>query len=210
MGERGESLAPEKGDEKTLGSSILLTGRLGEAPQTFRPPPWIRKFQRKDFQHRPIRSYEYGYWWFEWGGHLDTVADSPTKIRHELLRIALGVWDYVKNFGDHPEAANWTLDWVGSLPGKRESRRFRGRHVLTEQDVCPAAFLRTRWPMVAGGSIYIPPWGSMRRRSRPASRFTFRTFSPSRWDAWFRKTSRTFFSPGETSVPPTWRLPAPG
>jgi len=131
----GESLAPEKGDEKTLGSSILLTGRLGEAPQTFRPPPWIRKFQRKDFQHRPIRSYEYGYWWFEWGGHLDTVADSPTKIRHELLRIALGVWDYVKNFGDHPEAANWTLDWVGSLPGKRESRRFRGRHVLTEQDV---------------------------------------------------------------------------
>lgn len=131
----GESLAPEKGDEKTLGSSILLTGRLGEVPQTFRPPPWIRKFQRRDFQHRPIRSYEYGYWWFEWGGQLDTIADSPTVIRHELLRIALGVWDYVKNSGDHPEAANWTLDWVGSLPGKRESRRFRGRHVLTEQDV---------------------------------------------------------------------------
>lgn len=131
----GESLAPEKGDEKTLGSSILLTGRLCEAPQKFVAPPWIRKFQRKDFQHRPIHSYEYGYWWFEWGGQLDTIADSPTVIRHELLRIALGVWDYVKNSGDHPEAANWTLDWVGSLPGKRESRRFRGRHVLTEKDV---------------------------------------------------------------------------
>jgi hypothetical protein len=131
----GESLALDQGDDKTLGSSILLTGRRCETPQTFIPPPWIRKFRKEDFKHRPIQSYEYGYWWFEWGGHLDTIADSPTVIRHELLRIALGVWDYVKNSGDHPDAANWTLDWVGNLPGKRESRRFLGRHVLTQDDV---------------------------------------------------------------------------
>ncbi len=131
----GESLALEEGDDKTLGSSILLTGRRCETPQTFIPPDWIRKFCKEDFKHRPIQSYEYGYWWFEWGGHLDTIADSPTVIRHELLRIALGVWDYVKNSGDHPDAANWTLDWVGNLPGKRESRRFLGRHVLTQDDV---------------------------------------------------------------------------
>jgi hypothetical protein len=131
----GESLALEEGDDKTLGSSILLTGRRCETPQAFIPPPWIRKFRKEDFKHRPIQSYEYGYWWFEWGGHLDTIADSPTVIRHELLRIALGVWDYVKNSGDHPDAANWTLDWVGNLPGKRESRRFLGRHVLTQDDV---------------------------------------------------------------------------
>lgn len=131
----GESLALEQGDNKTLGSSILLTGRRCETPQAFVAPDWIRKFRKEDFKHRPIQSYEYGYWWFEWGGHLDTIADSPTVIRHELLRIALGVWDYVKNSGDHPDAANWTLDWVGNLPGKRESRRFLGRHVLTQDDV---------------------------------------------------------------------------
>jgi hypothetical protein len=131
----GETLAPEAADDKTLGSSILLTGRKCDKPQKFHAPSWIRKFNREEFKHRPIHSYEYGYWWFEWGGHLDTIADSPTVIRHELLRIALGVWDYIKNSGDHPDAADWMLEWVGSVPGKRESRRFRGPHVLTQDDV---------------------------------------------------------------------------
>lgn len=130
----GETLARDVADRQTLGSSILITGRKYDAPQTFIAPSWIRKFQKSDFKHRPINSYEYGYWWFEWGGQLDSLKDNET-IRHELLRIALGVWDYVKNSGDHPNAANWALDWVGGLPGKRESRRFLGPHVLKEQDV---------------------------------------------------------------------------
>lgn len=131
----GESLAPETGDDKTLGSSILLTGRKADGPRSFLAPDWARKFTSAEFKLRPIQSYEYGYWWFEWGGHLDTIADSPTVIRHELLRIALGVWDYIKNSGEHPDAADWELEWVGSVPGKRESRRFIGPHVLTQGDV---------------------------------------------------------------------------
>lgn len=130
----GETLAPEQGDACTLGSSILFTARRHDRPQPYTPPAWTRKFCRADFARRPIRSYEYGYWWFEWGGHLDTLRDNAS-IRHELLRIALGVWDYIKNSGDHPDAANWALDWVGAVPGKRESRRFLGPHVLTQQDV---------------------------------------------------------------------------
>ncbi len=130
----GETLARDVADRQTLGSSILITGRKHDAPQAFIAPSWSRKFQKSDFRHRPINSYEYGYWWFEWGGQLDTLKDNET-IRHELLRIALGVWDYVKNSGDHPDSANWALDWVGALPGKRESRRFLGSHVLKEQDV---------------------------------------------------------------------------
>lgn len=130
----GETLARDVADRQTLGSSILITGRKYDAPQTFVAPSWIRKFQKSDFKHRPIGSYEYGYWWFEWGGQLDSLRDNET-IRHELLRIALGVWDYVKNSGDHPNSANWALDWVGAIPGKRESRRFLGTHVLKEQDV---------------------------------------------------------------------------
>lgn len=132
--DHGETLAQEVADRHTLGSSILITGRKHDAPQPFIAPSWIRKFQKSDFKHRPINSYEYGYWWFEWGGQIDTLKDNET-IRHELLRIALGVWDYVKNSGDHPDSANWALDWVGALPGKRESRRFLGPHVLKEQDV---------------------------------------------------------------------------
>lgn len=134
----GESLAQPVADRHTLGSSILITGREHDKPQPFIAPSWIRKFSKEDFKHRPIHSYEYGYWWFEWGGQIDSIKDNEV-IRHELLRIALGVWDYIKNSGDHPGAANWALDWVGSIPGKRESRRFLGPHVLTQHDVQNAA-----------------------------------------------------------------------
>ncbi len=132
--EYGESLAPAEADRQTLGSSILITGKRHETPQPFRSPSWVRKFTKDDLHHRPIHSYEYGYWWFEWGGQLHTIKDNEI-IRHELLRIAMGIWDYVKNSGDHPDSANWTLDWMGAIPGKRESRRLLGPHVLTQADV---------------------------------------------------------------------------
>jgi hypothetical protein len=130
----GESLAPETADQQTLGSSILITGRRHEAAQSFVAPPWIRRFTKADLNHRPIHSYEYGYWWFEWGGQLNTIKDNES-IRHELLRIALGIWDYVKNSGDHPDSSHWALDWVGAIPGKRESRRLLGPRVLTQNDL---------------------------------------------------------------------------
>jgi hypothetical protein len=38
----------------------------------------------------------------------------------------------VKKPGNHPDSANWALDWVGAIPGKRESRRLLGTHVLTQ------------------------------------------------------------------------------
>lgn len=129
-----ESMAPEQPDEKTLGSSILITSRRHDNPQPFLAPSWVRKFHRKQLIHRPIHSFEYGYWWFEWGGHLDTIKDNE-PIRHELLRVALGIWNYVKNSGDYPESENWALDWVGAIPGKRESRRLLGPYVLTQDDV---------------------------------------------------------------------------
>ena len=28
-----------------------------------------------------------------------------------------------------------TLEWVGTIPGKRESRRFEGDYILTQQDI---------------------------------------------------------------------------
>lgn len=130
----GEPLALDAADRQTLGSSIMFTARRHAEPQPFRAPTWARKFQKHEFRLRPFGGYEYGYWWAEWGGQLDTLKDNAT-IRHELLRIALGIWDYVKNSGDHPASAPWSLDWVGAVPGKRESRRFIGHHVLTQQDL---------------------------------------------------------------------------
>lgn len=154
----GERLAPEKADRRTLGNSILFTARRADKPQPFFAPAWVRKFKKGDFRHRPIKSYEYGYWWLEWGGHLDTLKDNEV-IRHELLRIALGIWDFIKNSGEHPDSANWILDWMGAIPGKRETRRFFGPHVLTEREVETGA---TFADQVAYGGWWIdlhPPMG---------------------------------------------------
>ena len=137
--EYGEKLAAPEADGKTLGSTIMFQGRKHDRPMPFVAPPWVRKFQESDFKLRPYGQpqsdlgLEYGYWWAEWGGELNTLKDNEA-IRDELLAITLGVWDYVKN-ESAIDASHWALDWFGFLPGKRESRRFVGRHVLTEHDV---------------------------------------------------------------------------
>ena len=132
--EFNESLAPEIADNKTQGCSILFTSRDYGKPMPFTPPKWARKITEKDLKSRPVNSWEYGYWWIEWGGHINTIRDNE-RIRFELLGIVMGVWDYVKNSGKYPAAANWAMDWVGMLPGKREARRLVGDHMLTQMDL---------------------------------------------------------------------------
>jgi len=148
--EFNESLAPEKADEETLGSSILFTSKLHRQPMPFRAPKWARKVSKEQLRMRKISSWEYGYWWLEWGGQLDTIRDNE-RIRFELLAMALGVWDYIKNSGEHPESAHWALDWVGMMPGKRGSRRMVGDYLLKQQDLMTGDFEDAvaigGWPM---------------------------------------------------------------
>lgn len=132
--EFNESLAPVEPDKFTQGCSILFTSRDYGRPMPFTPPKWARKITEKNLKSRPVTSWEYGYWWIEWGGQVNTVRDNE-RIRFELLGIVMGVWDYIKNSGKYPNAANWALDWVGMLPGKREARRLVGDHMLKQQDL---------------------------------------------------------------------------
>ena len=132
--ETGETLALKTPDNKTLGSSILFTSRKHDRPMPFTPPKWARKVSKDQLRFRPVNSWEYGYWWIEWGGNFHTIRDNE-RIRFELLSIVLGVWDYVKNSGNHPDSANWALDWVGMMPGKRQSRRLVGDYVLDQMDL---------------------------------------------------------------------------
>ena len=164
-----ESLAQEVRDNKRLGSSLLLMARNHGKPMPFTPPPWIRKFTRGDMKKRfhinaggekPM--LDYGFWWAEWGGQHDTIRDNE-MIRDELTRIMLGIWDYIKNGpADETDPAalktwrdktsEWALEWVGSVPGKRESRRFIGQHVLNQNDLvnsgqCNDAIAYGGWSM---------------------------------------------------------------
>ncbi|MCU1259350.1 MAG: hypothetical protein JWO80_2235 [Bryobacterales bacterium] len=137
--EFGESLAPEKADNETLGSSILFTSRLYHNPMPFTPPAWARKITKEQLVHRKIDSWEYGYWWIEWGGNKDIVRDNE-RIRFELLSIVMGVWDYIKNSGDFPDSRDWAMDWVGMMSGKRGGRRLLGDHILTQNDLMKSSF----------------------------------------------------------------------
>jgi len=135
--EFGESIAPETGDAKTMGNSCLL--QLRETPNKvpYSPPAWARSLPDESLletrPHRPDQFVDNNFWWLELGGEQDTIEDAE-EIRDELLKLAFGVWDHIKNRGDHG-AETWDLDWAGFLPGKRESRRYEGDHILTQGDV---------------------------------------------------------------------------
>lgn len=135
--EFGEDAAPEVSDDKTMGLSCLLQTRETNSPQTFVPPQWAHKYPDCDaFPHREHSINEMqNFWWLEIGGQRDTVHDTE-EIRDELLKIAYGVWDHIKNHCDNKDKAkNWVLDWLGVLPGKRESRRYIGDYVLRQGDI---------------------------------------------------------------------------
>ena len=132
--EFGEDIEPKAADRKTMGLSCLIQARETGRPQPFIPPRWAHTYPTDDdLPNRDHDLHRTNYWWIELGGDRDSIHDTEA-LRDELLKIAFGVWDHVKNRGDHG-AENWVLEWVGFLPGKRESRRYVGDHVLTQNDV---------------------------------------------------------------------------
>jgi len=131
--EFNESIAPDVSDKKTMGMSCLFQLRETDRPQKFIPPTWANKYKTdEDF---PLREHHFGtnFWWIELGGDRDSIHDTE-ELKDELLKIAYGVWDHIKNHGDHG-AENYVIDWIGFLPGKRESRRYIGDHIITQNDV---------------------------------------------------------------------------
>lgn len=134
--EYDEDWAPEVADDITLGSTLLFYTKDVGKPVRFVAPSFAKDITTTSIPiKRVIRSGDSGchYWWIEWGGELDTVHENE-RIRDELWSVIYGIWDYIKNSGQF-EADNMTLEWVGSVPGKREYRRFVGDTVLTQNDV---------------------------------------------------------------------------
>ena len=134
--EFGEPIAPVEADRMTMGLSCLFQAREHDRPQPFTPPDWACRFTRpEDLRGRDCRLLRTNFWWMEVGGDRDSIHDAE-RLREELLRIAFGVWNYLKNHApERHDLAHWALDWIGFLPGKRESRRYVGDHVLTQHDI---------------------------------------------------------------------------
>ncbi len=132
----GEEWAPDQPVREFLGSSLFFYTRDEGHPVRFIPPNGtIDITQTPIIRNRVVSTGANGcaYWWIEWGGEMDPVHDAD-RIRDELQGVVFGIWDYIKNSGEF-DADTLTLEWVGSLAGRREYRRFYGDHVLTQNDV---------------------------------------------------------------------------
>ena len=135
--EFGEDIAPETADKKTMGMSCMIQAREETRPSTFIPPVWAYHYTKEDLPYRvpDLADPMENFWYLELGGEQDVLLDAE-KVRDELLKTAYGIWDFVKNDPENREKnANWRLDWMGILPGKRESRRYVGDHILTQNEV---------------------------------------------------------------------------
>ncbi len=136
--EFGEPHAPEQASDAVMGSSIHFKAKDTGRPVPFAAPDWAVRYDDPDFFYKQGRwpgEIRSGYWWIELSVPWHTIYDNET-LRHELTRHVLGIWDWIKN--KDPElsiaAANYALDWVGQVPGKRESRRIVGEYFMTEHD----------------------------------------------------------------------------
>ncbi|MEN8703378.1 MAG: FAD-dependent oxidoreductase [Polaribacter sp.] len=135
--EFNEQFAPDKPDGWVMGDCIMMSTKNMGRPVPFHAPDYAIPFDAKKALttgHRKIKHVKEGFWWVELSSDVDIIGERD-EIRHRLLAHFYGVWDYIKNSGDFPEAENVALDWIGSIPGRRESRRFMGDYILNERDL---------------------------------------------------------------------------
>ena len=147
--EFNEPDAPEQENGYTMGNTILFHSTDMGENTPFKKPEWAYDFSEEDLQNRPhgnvtwshgengvVEEYNVssGYWWLELGGESKNIIEETEKINEELYKCLFGVWDHIKN-GEGHNAENYAIDWVGAVPGIRESRRLVGDYILNENDI---------------------------------------------------------------------------
>lgn len=168
-----EPHAPDEASTDTMGSSIHLRATDVGYPVSYKSPQWAMHYDDASFfyeQGRVPKEERGGFWWLEIGVPYHTIHDNET-IRHELTRHALGVWDWMKNRDPimKDRARNYALDWIGQVPGKRESRRIIGRYFVTEHDILNCTRFEDE---IAFGGWFIDlhtPGGLLAETSEPSS-----------------------------------------
>jgi hypothetical protein len=152
--EFGERSAPEEADALTLGTSVTALVRKASHPVPFVPPEGTPLFEPGYGFAGKLGQCLYGHsswhpngefcflWHTETGGHLNTIEDDHI-IYEMLLKQLYSAWQHIKT-AHAEEAANWELVWVSPKAGKRESRRFLGDVIVTQQDVEEARLFSDR------------------------------------------------------------------
>lgn len=158
--EFNEADAADMANTDTMGNSLMFSAVDRGEKVEFVKPDWAYTFTEEQLKFREhansigshadggrlvafeegsgrlpnFSNVDSGYWWIELGGDYDDIIRQSEDIRDELVKCVYGVWDHLKNQGDHG-VDNLDLDWVGMVPGTRESRRLEGDYLLNENDV---------------------------------------------------------------------------
>lgn len=133
------------GKEKEKSRELLSSSILYFVKDTGKPVPFIAPDYAYDIEYIESLVNQGGRiisekqtasdcWWFEYGGLRNTITDSQ-EITIELKKLVLGIWNYIKNSGKYPNAETCTLEWIGNIPGKRESRRMITEYMLRGEDI---------------------------------------------------------------------------
>ncbi len=194
-----EPLAPDESFGSLLGDSIYFYTKDAGRPVPFVPPSFAAEIKPEDIrmlQFYQLENQGCQLWWMETGGRYDTVHDAE-RIKWDLWKIVYGIWNYVKNSGAYPDAANLTLEWVGKIPGKRESRRFEGATMVRQQDVVEA----TPQPDTvgyAGWSIDLHPADGLYSKHTSATQYLMRSLWPIPYRALYSRNIHNLFLGGRT------------
>lgn len=173
--EFNEQFAPDKNEYgEKLGHSIFFYTKDAGKPVSFVPPEFAMSKEEIVKRVNRIDNPDYfnpkqlgcKFWWIEFGGRLDTIYEAE-EIKYTLWKVIYGIWDYIKNSGKFEDVENLTLEWVGNIPGKRESRRFLGHYMLRQQDIIEQ---RTHPDVVAfgGWSLDLHPADGVFGKSKKA------------------------------------------
>ena len=133
--EFGEELAPEKADQKVLGSSVQWYSVEEQQPSTFPEFSYGIKFD----EHNAER-VKMGEWTWETGMQQNPITNFE-RIRDYGMLVVYSNWSFLKNhLKENGEYRNRRLGWVAYIAGKRESRRLMGDYVLKEDDLLKNTF----------------------------------------------------------------------
>ncbi len=134
--EFGEKTSQVEADRQTMGMSCLIQMRLSDRKTDFIPPSWAMKMTPEVIKLRKphMEHTSENFWYMELGGNRDSIGDTEA-LRDELVAMAYGMVDYIKNSGEVKDGPYWELEFLGFLPGKRESRRMMGAYLMNQNDV---------------------------------------------------------------------------
>ena len=128
-----ETLAPPVADDGIMGATIKFTTRKLPWKIDFTPPEEAYRFaDDRAFPYRRHQDVRGLIWWLEYAAAND-VFDQE-KLYREHLKILFGFWDHMKNRGDHG-CDNYLIDFISPYVARRESRRFKGDYILTQNDL---------------------------------------------------------------------------